>query len=72
MMKLTPWFDGRTTKPVRPGVYQSCCVGGLDGYRYWDGQAWGWLAMTVGDAMRTHHHTTPGLFLTGQWRGILK
>jgi hypothetical protein len=68
--KVTPWFDGRSHKPSRPGVYQQMS-GSMLGYQYWDGSVWwGWAeTISTAHAMRKGTPASP-CYQTDNWRGL--
>jgi hypothetical protein len=52
-VKITPWFDGKTKKPSRLGVYmQRSGICKIYGYQYWDGKQWYPWSPTVEGAYR--------------------
>ena len=71
MKNLTPWFDGKLYKPVRPGVYQSRFFSDI-GFRHWDGKTWGNWFFRQNDAARRKHRPAAGAGQTDDWRGICK
>lgn len=70
--KLTPWFDGSTYKPARPGVYMLMSGDGKTvGYQRWDGVAWGPWHMAAESAARTKagDYANPE-YQRDAWRGL--
>ena len=71
MTTLTPWFDGKIHKPVRPGVYQvrlpGACV-----YRHWDGKTWGLWYFTAALVNERGVHPIRETLVQDDWRGICK
>jgi hypothetical protein len=69
-MKLTPWFDGKTQKPARRGVYM-LMSGPKIGFQKWDGIAWGSWYETVDAAARTPKHDyANAVYQSDNWRGL--
>lgn len=69
--KLTPWFDGRKYKPVRPGVYQQKNYYGTLGYQYWDGSRWGFWCATAAQAYDQRGKFVPAIYHNDNWRGLM-
>lgn len=66
---LTEWFDGKTTCPDKPGVYE---IKAHDfdkkAYSYWDGVKWGYRELTVAKALEYRFSVAYGPI--EQWRGF--
>lgn len=68
--ELTPWFDGRKHKPVRPGVYMLKCGGGYDiGYQHWNGKYWSTWCTTIAGAARQEDRAAY-TYQNDDWRGL--
>ena len=74
-LKLTPWFDGKTHKPVRRGVYGLMCGGlhDLYGYQYWDGKTWRGWRLSIADAFKARYlAAVDDKYQNDDWRGVAK
>jgi hypothetical protein len=70
MKKYTNWFPPEI-KPVREGVYE-VSLGRFYShtYAYWNGNRWGWAALSVATA--TTDKATAGASQDKSWRGLTK
>lgn len=79
---LTPWFPiGTKPLPNRPGVYFTrypmtdpffrAFKSPPEGYTYWNGKKWGWMAPTVELALRADcRGVSPAQ--NKEWRGLAR
>lgn len=66
--KVTPWFKGGKTNPVRPGIYLSTVRKSETYYRRWDGCTWYCGGDSVDEATEQTAAWGPGKGLF--WRGL--
>ena len=73
MTTLTPWFEGKIHKPVRPGVYQVRSPGkspDITGFRNWNGETWSRWYSTAERADSAGHSPAPLEYQSPDWRGV--
>lgn len=51
-MQLTKWFDGFKFVPYHKGVYEVKSPDGKETYQNWNGEFWGFLALSPYNAFR--------------------
>lgn len=68
MSQLTDWFDGKTTVPGQPGVYERAPYRtAMPEFAFWNGNRWYVSRYTVDSAAVAR---TVTLFQDKDWRGL--
>lgn len=64
---VTKWFDGKTTVPGQPGVYERKHINGRR-FAHWDGTHWGIWSELPTEALEWA--TKPSCIQDHAWRGL--
>jgi hypothetical protein len=72
-MRKTPWFDGKSSWPVREGVYERRLphqILGRASFSYWNGWAWGESCHSAEQAEACGRMGSLSIYQSLRWRGL--